>query len=77
MGVIRQDDLPWGTGTTDEGRVSFHRYDAVRDDEVNRNSGAQIEDALLNAIPVEGILRTSVSRADYNPAQVNSVRSFS
>src|SRR5271166_6618537 len=43
--------------------VSFHCHNAVRDDEVNRNGGAEIEDAFLNAVPVEDILRPSVSCA--------------
>src|ERR1017187_4265717 len=33
------------------------------DNEVDRHSGTQIKDALLNALPVENILRPTVSRA--------------
>ncbi len=35
------------------GPVSFHRNNFLRDNEVDRDSGAQIKDALLNALPVE------------------------
>ena len=61
--IVRKHDLPQRTRGAVEWSVAFHRHDAVRDNEVDRNGGAQIEDAFLNALPVEDILRPSVSRA--------------
>src|SRR5271166_5546994 len=61
--VIRKYDLSQRTRGAIKRPVSFHRNNAVRDNEVDRNSGAQIEDALLNALPVKNILRPSISRA--------------
>src|SRR5664279_3465247 len=61
--VIRKYDLSHGTRGAVEWPVSFHRHYAIRDNEVDRNGGAQIEDALLNALPVKNILRPSISRA--------------
>src|SRR5271166_730916 len=60
--VIRKHNLSQRTSRAVEWPVSFHRYDAVSDNEVDRKGGAQIEDAFLNALPVENILRPSISR---------------
>src|SRR5271157_5268517 len=60
--VIRKYDLSQRTRGAVEWSVSFHCHDAVRDNEVDRNGGAQIEDAFLNALPVEDVLRPSISR---------------
>jgi len=68
--VIGKYDLSQRTRGAVERPVSFHSYDAVRDNKVDRNCRAQVEDALLNALPVENILRPSVSRARYNAEHV-------
>ena len=65
--IVGEHDLPQETSGAVEWPVSFHCHDAVRDNEVDRNGGAQIENALLNALPVEDILRPSVSRAGTTP----------
>src|ERR1035441_5600868 len=57
-----EHDLPQETSGAVEWPVSFQGHDAVRDNEVDRNGGAQIEDAFLNALPVEDVLRPSISR---------------
>ena len=49
------------TGGAIKGPVAFHRHDPVRDNEVDRNGCTQVEDALLDALPVENILRPSIS----------------
>ena len=59
--VIREHNLSQKTRSTVQWAVAFHGYDAVRDDKVNRNGGAQIEDALLDALPMKNIFRPSVS----------------
>ena len=38
--IVGEHDLPHGTRRAVEWPVSFHRHDAVRDDEVDRNGGA-------------------------------------
>src|SRR5271165_6470973 len=68
--IVGEHDLPHGTRRAVEWPVSFHRHDSVRDHEVDRNGGAQIEDAFLNALPVQDILRPTVSRARYNAEHV-------
>jgi len=68
--IVGEHDFPEEPSGTVESAVSFHCYDPIRDHEVNRNSGAQIEDAFLDAFPVENILRPSVSRR-LKPAQVS------
>src|SRR5208337_3698189 len=60
--IVGEHDLLQETSGAVEWPVSFHCHDAVRDNEVDRNGGAQIEDALLNALPVEDVLRPSISR---------------
>ena len=61
--VIRNNNLPKRTSTAVKGPVAFPGYDAVCDHEVYWNCSAQIEIALLNAFPVEKILRPLVSRS--------------
>src|SRR5664280_2205263 len=63
--IVRKHNLSQRTRVAVKGPVSFHRHDAVRDNEVDRNGGAQIEDAFLNALPVEDVLRPSISRTRY------------
>src|ERR1035437_9483853 len=53
--IIREHNLSQGTRGAVEGSVAFHGHNAVCDNEVDRNGGAQIEDALLNTLPVENI----------------------
>src|SRR5271157_4853857 len=60
--VIRNNNLPKRTSSAVKGSVAFHGLNAVCDHEMDRNGGAQIEDALLNALPVEDVLRPSISR---------------
>src|SRR5664280_2022340 len=60
--VIRKHNLTQRPRRAVERSVSFHCHDAVRNNEVDRNGGAQIEDAFLNALPVEDVLRPSISR---------------
>ena len=62
-GIVCEHDLPQRTWRSVERSIAFHRHNPVRDNEVDRNGCAQIENALLNAFPVENILRPSVSRA--------------
>jgi hypothetical protein len=60
-GLIREQDLPEGTWSTVEWSVAFHCYYAVTYDEVDRHCGANVENALLNALRVENVLWPSVS----------------
>src|SRR5271157_2358592 len=60
--VVCEHNLSQRTRAAVKRAVAFHRHNAVCDNEVNRNCGTSIEDALLNALPVENILRPSVSR---------------
>src|SRR5271157_5380028 len=73
--VIRKYDLSQRTRSAVEWPVSFHRNNAVRDHKVDRNSCAQIEDALLNAFPVENILRPSVPCARHYAEHVLHTKS--
>ena len=58
--IVGEHDLPQRTSSAVEWPVSFHRNNAVRDNEVDRNGGAQIEDASLNALPVQCGARKSL-----------------
>ena len=60
-GVIREHDLAEGTWVSVEWAVAFHGHDAVRYDEVDRHCGANVENALLNTLPVENVLRPPIS----------------
>src|SRR5271165_3105199 len=56
--IIRDHNASQRTrGAAVQGPVSFHRHDTVRDNKVDWDGSAQIEDALLNTLPVENILR--------------------
>jgi hypothetical protein len=57
--VIGKHDLSEWTGSAVERAVAFHGHNAVRDNEVDWNSGAQIKDALLDPLPMEDVLRPS------------------
>src|SRR5208337_638539 len=60
--IIGEHDLPQETSGAVERPVAFHCHNAVGDHEVDRNGGAKILDAFLNALPMEDILWPS-SRA--------------
>src|SRR6266498_249674 len=62
-GIVGQDDLSKMPMSSVQGPVSFHRDDAVRDDEVHRYCGADIEDASVDALPMQDVLRPPVLRA--------------
>src|SRR5271166_2391506 len=68
--IIGEHDVPQETSGAVERSVSLHGHDTVCDNEVDWNGGAQIKDALLNALPVENILRPSVSCARNNAEHV-------
>src|SRR5271166_1805039 len=68
--IISEHDLSQETIRAVERPVAFHCYNAVGDHEVHRNGGAKIEDALLNALPMENILWPSVSCARNNAKHV-------
>ena len=44
------------------GPLPIHGHNAVCDNEVDRNCGAYIKDALLNAFPMEDVLRPSADK---------------
>lgn len=46
--IIREHNLSQKATVAVKRPVSFHRQNAVRDNEMDRNCGAEIEDALLN-----------------------------
>ena len=60
-GIIGKHDLAEWAGSAIERAIAFHRDNSIRDNKMNWNGGADIQDALLNALPVENILRPSVS----------------
>src|SRR6516165_2325567 len=43
--------------------VAFHRNDAVRDDEMRRHRAVDIEDAPVDPLPMENVLRPPIDRA--------------
>ena len=51
--IVREYDLSEKTRAAVKGAVAFHGHNAVCDNEVDRNRGAYIKDALLNAFPME------------------------
>ena len=55
--IVRKHNHSQRTRRAVKGTVSFHCDNAVRDNEADWNCCAQIEDALLNALPVGNILR--------------------
>ena len=40
--------------------IAFHRHDRVCDHKMNRNRGADVENALLNTVPVENVLGPAI-----------------
>ena len=53
--IIGEHDLSQETSGAVERPVAFHCHNAVGDHEVDRNGGAKIKDAFLNALPMEDI----------------------
>src|SRR5664279_1144135 len=68
--IICKHDLSQRTRGAVERPVAFHRHNAVRDNETDRNGCAQIKDALLNPLPMENVLRPSVSRTRHDTEHV-------
>jgi hypothetical protein len=56
--------------------VSFHGYDGISDDEMNRHRCTIVEDALLDTAPVQDILGSTVLRPlDNDPSQSSPLKS--
>ena len=70
--VVRKHDLSQRTRGAVERTVPLHCHNPVGDDEANGNRRAKIEDALLNALPVENVLRPSVSFVWEDHAEVTA-----
>ena len=68
--IIRKHDLSQGTRCAVERPVAFHRQNPISNYEADRNGGAQIKDALLNAFPMENILGPTVSRTRHDTEHV-------
>ena len=61
--VVRDYDLSESSRSTVQRSVTFHRNDAVCNCEVDWHGGTGVENVLLNALPVENILRPSITCA--------------
>src|SRR5438128_408057 len=72
--IISHHDPPKITRRTMQWAVALHANDSVCDDEVRGNRGVDVEDTSIDASPVEGILRPSVSDA---PARRRTDSSYS
>jgi hypothetical protein len=73
--IVCKHNLSQRTRAAVKGAVAFHGHNAVCDNEVDRNCGAYIKDALLNAFPMEDVLRPSVSRPRHNAKHVLHTKS--
>ncbi|HME31308.1 MAG TPA: hypothetical protein VKG65_01010 [Terriglobales bacterium] len=61
--IIRRDNFAEGPKSAIQRPIAFHCDNSIRNHEVDWNGGAQIENAFLNALSVENILRPAVSCA--------------
>src|ERR1035437_434852 len=68
--IIRKHDLSQSARGAVERPVAFHRHNPVSDHEADWHRSAKIKDALLNTIPMEHILRPSVSRTRHDAEHV-------
>jgi hypothetical protein len=64
--VIGENQTPKRPGCSVQWAVAFHGHDRICDHKVNRHSGADVENALLDAVPMEDVLGPTVSASgDY------------
>jgi len=62
-GVVGEDDTAEVAGGAVEGAVAFHGFDAVGDDVMDGDGGGEFDDGVVDALPVQGVLRPAVDRA--------------
>src|SRR3974377_478931 len=68
--VIGKHNLSHSARRAVERPVSFHGDNSVCNHQMNWNSGAHVKDALLDALPMENVLRPSVPRTRHDAKHV-------
>ena len=61
-GVVGENDLVHSSRSAVERTVSFHANDSVGDDEVRADCRTDVQDALVDARPMQNVLRPTVTR---------------
>jgi hypothetical protein len=59
-GLVGENDLPEMPVSSVQGPVTFHRHNAVRDDEMHWNGRTNIENAPVDSLTMQNILRPAV-----------------
>ena len=59
-GIVGENDLPEVPVRSVQRPVTFHRHNAVRDDEMHWNRRTHIENAPVDSLPMQNILRPAV-----------------
>jgi hypothetical protein len=60
-GIIGENNSAEGPWRSIQWTVAFHRHDRVCNHKIDRNRGADVENALLDAVPVENVFRPTIS----------------
>src|ERR1039457_2753760 len=69
-GIVGENDLPEMPVSSVQRPVTFHRHNAVRDDEMHWNRRTNIENAPVDSLPMQNILRPAVLCARHYPEHV-------
>jgi hypothetical protein len=69
-GIVGEHDLPKLAGISLQWSISFHSDYSISYYEVNRNCGADVENALVNAAPVEEVLWPAVLHARHDTKHI-------
>jgi hypothetical protein len=70
LGHRPEPDTPKRPWRSVQWAIAFHSHDRICDHKVNRHSGADVENALLDAVPVEDVLGPTVSASGDHPEHV-------
>jgi hypothetical protein len=68
--IIGENDLAEALLSSVQGSVALHGDNAIRDNEVDRPRGADIENATMHPFPVENILQSAILGAFHNAEHI-------
>jgi hypothetical protein len=68
--IVGKNDLPEMPVSSVQRPVAFHRDHPIRDNEVDRRRGADVENAAMDPLPVEKVFRPAILAPRHNAKHV-------